>query len=153
MKVRRGGSDGAERAGGGNKAKHHAEPHATGVDHEFLGPFAPPGDDAASYPCRRPLTECPPQGDRADNGDTPSGGTGNRRNANEGEKRYAERHDDVSDGAEERAARGNQDQAAEGREAKSNCNTGQAALSRDASTQVDDSTGNDASAPRSRVGG
>ncbi len=143
-------SDGAERARGKHEAENNPDPHATGIERELGRPFPPAGDDPPAHACRGQLTDGPPQRSRTDDCNAPPGGSGNRGQANEGQQRDAEGHDDVTERTEGRAVGCEQDQRTERGESRANSDSGETTLSAETALQVDDAARHDA--PPARLG-
>ena len=139
-------SDCAERTRGDHETEYHTQPDARRVHDEFLRPFPPACDDALAHPGGRYLPDRPPHGCRSDDCDTPACRARHGGNPDESEQRYSERHDDVTERAEDGAVGEEENKSTERGECNTDTDAGESALPRETPLQVDDATGNDAPA-------
>lgn len=147
----RGASDRAERPRGEHQTKDDADPDAAGVDGELGRPFTPSDDHATADSRSGELPDGPPQASRPDDCDAPPCASRHGRHPDQGEQRNSERNEQVTHGPEECTVGHRKDEPAEYGECNRDADTRDATLASDATLQVDDSTGNDAPAPRSIV--
>lgn len=143
-----GSSDCAEGACRDDKAEHHAQPYTTRVHDELERPFAPARNDTLAHTGRRELPDGPPQGHGSGDGDAPASRPRHCGHADECQQWNSERHDDVTECAEDGAVGGNENQSAERRECKPDADAREATLPGEASFQVDDATRHDPPATR-----